>query len=91
MLRSIGAELVADDTRELAAGLERLVGLNVQVCRPYYDPIVAAAVAEVRILFPPAAVMRARKSGLGCEGAADMLRADLWETGLRVTAAAGGS
>ena len=31
MLRSIGAELVADDTGELAAGLERLAGLNVQV------------------------------------------------------------
>ena len=47
MLRSIGAELVADDTGQLAAGLERLVGLNVQVCAPYYEAIVASAAAEV--------------------------------------------
>lgn len=48
MLRSIGAELVADDTGELAAGLERLASLNCQVCRPYYAQLVAAAAAEVR-------------------------------------------
>lgn len=48
VLRSIGAELVADDTGELAAGLERMASLNCQVCRPYYATIVAAAAAEAR-------------------------------------------
>jgi hypothetical protein len=49
VLRSIGAELVADDTGELAAGLERLASLNCQVCRPYYAQLVAAAAAEVSV------------------------------------------
>lgn len=47
MLRSIGAELVAEEAGELAAGLERLVALNTTVCRPYYIAIVHAAAAEV--------------------------------------------
>ena len=47
VLRSIGAELVADDAGELAAGLGRLASLNCQVCAAYYAQLVAAAAAEV--------------------------------------------
>lgn len=50
MLRSIGAELVADDAGELAAGLGRLASLNCQVCAPYYAQLVAAAASEVGLL-----------------------------------------
>ena len=49
VLRSIGAELVADEAGELAAGLERVVALNTTVCRSYYNAIVHAAAAEVRL------------------------------------------
>lgn len=49
MLRSIGAEVVADEVGQLAAGLERVVTLNTAVCRPYYNAIVHAAAAEVRL------------------------------------------
>jgi hypothetical protein len=37
VLRSIGAELVADDAGELAAGLGRLASLNCQVCAQQRD------------------------------------------------------
>ncbi len=53
VLRSIGAELVADEAGELAAGLDRLVTLNTTVCRPYYNAIIHAAAAEAIIPFLP--------------------------------------